>query len=132
MIFQFLDSPVPDFFPPKYFFLILVIFKGKKGSKLDQKWKLWVSSASVKSWTFQRFLKQCFCFLEYYMWWKFWQNLAIFGGVRAKNLPKKGHFIDAESVRKTLKIYYLTSKNAILIKLTTIMYLYETFHLPKH
>ena len=33
--------------------------------------------------------------------------------------------MDAESVRKTLKIYNLTIKNAILIKLTTIMYLYE-------
>ena len=39
--------------------------------------------------------------------------------------------MDAELVRKTLKIYNLTIKNAILIKLNTIMYLYETCHLPK-
>ena len=39
--------------------------------------------------------------------------------------------MDAELVRKSLKIYNLTIKNAILIKLKTIMYLYETCHLPK-
>ena len=40
--------------------------------------------------------------------------------------------MDAESVRKTLKIYNLTTKNAILTKLTAIMYLYEAFHLSKN
>ena len=39
--------------------------------------------------------------------------------------------MDAELVRKTLKIYNLTIKNAILIKLNAIMYLYEACHLPK-
>ena len=34
--------------------------------------------------------------------------------------------MDAESVRETLKIYSLTITNAILMKLTTIMYLHET------
>ena len=37
-----------------------------------------------------------------------------FGGERAQTLPKKGQFLDADSVRKTLKNY------AILMKLTTI------------
>ena len=39
---------------------------------------------------------------------------------------KKGHFIEAETTRKTLKTFNLTTTNAILIKLTTIMYLYES------
>ena len=39
--------------------------------------------------------------------------------------------MDAELVRKTLKMYNLTIKNAILIKLNTIIYLYENCHLPK-
>ena len=30
-----------------------------------------------------------------------------FGGVRAQKLPKKGHFMDAESVRKMLKNFTL-------------------------
>ena len=39
--------------------------------------------------------------------------------------------MDAESVRKTLKIYNLTTANAIFMKLTTIMYLSDTFNLEK-
>ena len=34
--------------------------------------------------------------------------------------------MDAESVRKTLEIFSLTTANAILMKLTTIMYLHES------
>ena len=40
--------------------------------------------------------------------------------------------MDAELVRKTLNIYNLKIKNTILTKLFTIMYVYETFHLPKN
>ena len=46
------------------------------------------------------------------------------GGVRAQNPPKKDYFVDAESVRKTLEIFNLTTINAILMKLTTFMYLH--------
>ena len=45
----------------------------------------------------------------------------------AKKTPKKGHFMDAELVLKTLKIYNLTTINATLIKLTRIMYLHKVF-----
>ena len=34
--------------------------------------------------------------------------------------------MDAESVRKTLEIFNLTTTNATLMKLTTIMYLHES------
>ena len=34
--------------------------------------------------------------------------------------------MDGESVRKTLKTFNLTNHNAILMKLTTIMYLHES------
>ena len=43
-----------------------------------------------------------------------------FGGVRAQKLHKKGHFVNAESVRKTLENFNLATTNAILMKLTTI------------
>ena len=46
------------------------------------------------------------------------------GGVRAQKPRKKDYFVDAESVHKTLEIFNLTTINAILIKLTTIMYLH--------
>ena len=50
-----------------------------------------------------------------------------FWGVRAQKTPKKGHFVDAELERKTLKIFNLTTANVILMKLTTIIYLHEIF-----
>ena len=43
------------------------------------------------------------------------------GGVRAQKPPKKDYFVNAESVRKTLEIFNLTTIDAILMKLTTIM-----------
>ena len=48
------------------------------------------------------------------------------GGVRAQKPPKKDYFVDAESVSKTLEIFLLTTTNAILMKVTTIMYLHES------
>ena len=48
------------------------------------------------------------------------------GGVRTQKLPKKGSFVDVESVRKILEIFNLTITNAILMKFTTIMYLHES------
>ena len=52
--------------------------------------------------------------------------LSHIGGVSAQKPPKKGYFVDAESVRKTLEIFNLTIANAILMKLTTVMYLHES------
>ena len=66
-----------------------------------------------------------FCLLQYYLWWEFRQYWNIFGGVRAQKPPKKGYFMVAESVRKTLKTFDLTTTNTILIKLTMIMYIHE-------
>ena len=45
--------------------------------------------------------------------------------------PKKDHLMDAKLVQNTLKIYNLTATNAILMKLSTIRYLHETFNLAK-
>ena len=45
---------------------------------------------------------------------------------KAQNPPKKDNFMDAESVRKALKTFNLTTTTAILIKLTAIMYLHES------
>ena len=48
------------------------------------------------------------------------------GGVRAQKPPKKCYFVDAKAVRKTLKIFNLTTSSAIVMKRTTIMYLHES------
>ena len=54
-------------------------------------------------------------------------KIEAYLGVKGKKTPKKGHFMDAKSVRKTLKTYNLTTTNAILMKLTKIMYLHKVF-----
>ena len=45
-----------------------------------------------------------------------------------KKTPQKGHFMGAEWVPKTWKIFNLTTTNATLMKLTTILYLRSTFN----
>ena len=52
--------------------------------------------------------------------------------VGTKKTPNKGHFMDADSVQKTLEIFSLTTKNAILMNLTTITYLCEMFNLARN
>ena len=64
-----------------------------------------------------------------YLCSKFQQNRALFGGERAKKPPKMGHFMDAAPPRNNFKFYNLGTTNAIKMKLTTIMYLHETFDL---
>ena len=65
---------------------------------------------------------------------KFQQNLAIFVGDQVENLSKVDHLMDTELIRKTSKMYNLTTKNDMLIKLTTIMDLrfYKAFNLLKN
>ena len=53
------------------------------------------------------------------------------GQLRSKKHSKKSHFMDAVSSRKHGKLYHLTTANAIKMKLTTIAYLHENFHLAK-
>ena len=47
---------------------------------------------------------------------------------KKKKKGKRGHFMDAASPRKHLKIYNLTTTNAALMKLTIFMYLHKTFN----
>ena len=93
----------------------------------------WTKSANFRSaafsWklnSFKFFFKQCFCLLEYYLKQECRQCWTIFGGIMTQKPSREGHFMDAESVRKTLKTFNLTTTNAILMKLTTIMYLHES------
>ena len=120
----------PKFFPTTaYLFRFRPSSGGNEWSKLDQKYELRVRLFFIKTQILQFFFKQCFCLLEYYFRWIFWQYWIIFGAVRAKKPPTKSHFMAAESVRKTLKTFNLTTTNAILMKLSTIiMYLHESIN----
>ena len=62
-------------------------------------------------------MKHCLCLLEKYLWCKFQQDRTI--------------FMDAASPQKLLRIYNFRTTYAVKMKLTTIAYLHQTFHLTK-
>ena len=70
--------------------------------------------------------------LALHHWWKFCINQTWFGPVIYQKPPKSSQKCCFLVVRENLKIYNLTTTNAIPMKLTTIMYLQETFHLAKN
>ena len=63
---------------------------------------------------------------------KFQKNLTSFGGVMAKKPPRSSLRSNFQLLQKHLKIYNLATTNAILMKLTTMVYPYETFLLAKN
>ena len=50
-------------------------------------------------------------------------------GSKVPKPPSNGHYMDADLVRKIWKIVSLANTNAILMKLTAIVYLYKAFNL---
>ena len=58
-------------------------------------------------------------------------NSSHIYGRKGPETFKRGDFMDAVSPRKHLEMYNLTTTNATLMKLTTIMYLHKTFNLAE-
>ena len=71
-------------------------------------------------------------YLTLHYWSKFQKNLMLFGGVMVKKLPGSSQKLYYLLQPKHLKAYNLTTTNGIMMKLSTIMYLYETFHLANY
>ena len=63
--------------------------------------------------------------------WNFCRNRTWFGEVIHEKLSRGCQKLYIPLLWKPLKIYNLITANATLMKRTTIMYLYETFHLTK-
>ena len=104
-----------------------------KGSKLLQKYKLWVPLIPVKIQIFQRLLWHCFTLLEYYLCWTYQQNWTIYGGKISNPPPKKrGAGMYVPLIWKSLKLWNLATTNAILMKLIMIMYICKIFHLAEN
>ena len=77
---------------------------------------------------FLRFFKHCFCLLKFCLWCKFQLNVIIFQHIWESKVPKPLRYstcINADMVPKTLKTFNLATTNDILMKLTTIVYLYK-------
>ena len=73
-------------------------------------------------------LKLCFS-LQYYIWSKTSPKLDyIWGSKEQKTLPEWAP-VDTDLVRKTLEIFNLTTTKAIMMKLSSNLYLFKIFHL---
>ena len=83
--------------------------------------KLWVHPTSLKIKTVEKLFKLCFCLLILF-WVEISGKLDHTGGERAHKTQKGFH---GWWVHKYLKHFTLTTTNAILMKLTAIMYLYK-------
>ena len=134
LILQCLDSPMAKFFHRNIYFYWFWPSSGEKweGDKVEPKVQTLGMSHFWKKLNFSKILKTQFLpplILPLVKLSAKLGNIWKRGrGGRPPIPPKKGHFMDAESVQKTLKIYNLTTTYGILVKLTTIMYLHKTFH----
>ena len=69
--------------------------------------------------------------LALHHWWNFCTNPTSFRGVILEKPPRSSQKLYFLLLRKHLKVYNLTTRNGTMMKLTRIMYLNKTFHLPK-
>ena len=102
-------------------------------SKTDQKYKLWVyAPCFCKNLNLSKILKTLFfCILILHLGKLFVKsdNFLFFGGDGAEGEGRAKTPHDAESLRKTFKIFNLTTKNATMRKLTMVRgYKQNTFY----
>ena len=128
--FVYLDIPMAESFSEVFLFSsISAIFRGKRGSKLHQTCKFGYL-LFLKIWIFQNPLNTVCISLNTNSgrnFGKIWQHLGELGPKKTQ----KGQFHGCCIATKTFEIYNLTTTNAIRMKLSTIMYLHETFNLTK-
>ena len=112
--------PKGVFFPEVLVFKQCFWFSGSKlAPKMNQICNLWVHSIWVKIQTFEVFFKYCVCLIGRLPLIKISARLNNIWRSNAQNPYKWDSFMDTESIRKTLKIFNFTTRNAILMKLTT-------------
>ena len=116
-----MDSTIAEVFPHYLLsFSILAIFREKRVVKVGHKVQTLARFFFMKTWILQSLFKQCFCLLlnvfECYLWWEFSAMLGHIWGSKGPKSSQKELFMDAESIRKTLKTFNLTTTTAILMK----------------
>ena len=127
LILTYLDSSMAEVFPHYCLsFLILGIFRGKRvltvGPKVQTLGLFLFHENSDPS----NFFQTMFSFVRVLILVRISAILDYIWGSKGQKPPKKGYFINAKSVRKTLETFNLTTTYAILMKLTTIMYLHDS------
>ena len=106
----------------RYNLFFSISSRGNEGSKLDQKCSpFWSVLFPQKLKSFKKILNNVFV-CQSITPGENCRKLDHIWGSKCPKTSQKEHFMDAESVRKTLKFFDLTTKNSILMKLITIMY----------
>ena len=98
-------------------FSILAIFRGKWVVKVGPKVQTLCASLFQENSDPSNVFQTNFLFARILPLVRIAAMLHHIWGIKGPKPPKKGHFIDAGKVRKTLKIFKLTTINAILMKL---------------
>ena len=128
-ILTYFGSSMADVFPHYcLFFSILTIFRRKRGLKVKPKVLTLGPTLFHKYSNPSKHFQTVFQFARVLPLVKMLSILKPIGGVRAQKPPKKGYFVDAKSVRKTLEVFNLTTANTVLMKLTTIMFLHQSIN----
>ena len=123
LVLTYLDSPMAEVFPHYCLsFSISAIFRVKRVVTVGPKMQTLGPSVFHENSNPSYFFQIMFQFARVLTL----VRISTRRRVRAQRTSKKGHFMDAKSVRKTLKTFNLTTTNAILMKLTTIMDLHES------
>ena len=108
-----------------YFFSILTIFREKRAVKVGPKMLSFGPSLFHKNSDSSKNFQTNLLFARVQSLVRILAILDYIWGSQDPNISQKGP-LGAESVSKTLKIFNLTTASAILMKLTTIMYLLQS------
>ena len=85
LILTYLDGLMAEVFPHYCLsFSISAIISGKRVVKVGPKVQTFGPSLFHENSNPPSFFKRCFCLLEYYLWWEFYQYWTIFGELRAQ------------------------------------------------
>ena len=125
-ILTYLYSPTADVFPRQSLsFSNSAIFREKRGVKVGSKTLTFGLSLFHKNSNPSKNLQRNFWFARKLPLVRISVILDYMWGSKGPNTYQKGP-LDAESVRKMWKIFNLTNTNALLMKLSTIIYFHES------
>ena len=118
MILTYLHGPIAEVCPHCFLsFSILAIFREKRVVKVGLKVKTLGQFLFYENSNLLNFFQTMLLLARVLPLVRILEMLDHIWGNKGQNPPEKGHFMNAESVRKSLKTFDLTTTTAILVKL---------------
>ena len=118
MILTYLHGPIAEVCPHCFLsFSILAIFREKRVVKVGLKVKTLGQFLFYENSNLLNFFQTMLLLARVLPLVRILGMLDHIWGNKGQNPPEKGHFMNAESVRKSLKTFDLTTTTAILVKL---------------